>query len=163
MGKGKKARGKKFAAFVFAVFFLMISGNLWAQKTKAKEFSLGVVGVSNGEKYRFRHGAMVSIGYNTTKGIGVEAGGIGSTRLSFGVLIYGNVVVSPFQIPKFFPFVTGGLWASPSEVTGWDVGCGLKLMVSKDMALRAEFRRWMRFDNYEENINIISICFSTIF
>jgi hypothetical protein len=163
MRKGKKARAKKLAALVFVVSFLAISGNLWGQKTKVKEFSLGVVGVSNSGKYWFRHGAMISIGYNTIKGIGTEAGGIGSTRLSFGVLMYGNIVISPFQIPKFFPFATGGLWISPSKVTGWNVGFGLKLRVSESMALRAEFRRWMHFDSYEKSRNIILIGFSTFF
>jgi opacity protein-like surface antigen len=164
MNKEKISKGRKFTVLIFVLVMLAFSGNLLAQEKNSKEISLSAVGAANFGEFRFIEGPMITIGYNTTKGIGFEAGGIIVFGETVGALLSGNIVVSPFNIRKIVPYATGGLWTSHSFAgVGWNAGGGIKLLLSDKLAIRAEYRRWSSFEEFSFGVNTFSGGLSYIF
>jgi len=139
---------KKITALFFVFFLIVLSGNLTAQERKKGEISFG--GFFSPEGYRSLFGGASSVGY-TNKFIGVEVNGGYIAGL---VVLGGNLVVGAFDSKILVPFTTGGIWTSQFGGFGFNVGGGLKLMLSEAFAFRVEYRRYF-FGDGDWGINVM--------
>ena len=126
---------------------MVCSGNLLAQGQKNTEFSLGVAAVTFWEDGT-PAGGVISLGYHGTKGvdIGIELGGIIVLGEGGGAILSANLVVSPFNLQGVIPYAIGGVWMGIPEASGWNIGGGLKIKLNENLAIRAEYRRWVLFE-----------------
>ena len=155
---------KKFISL--AIFFSLVvcSGDLLPQERKRSEFSLRAVGVTvEGEGLWIVPGGVVSLGFYQIKEVGIELGGIIIIDEGIAALITGNVIVSPFNLQRTIPYVTGGLWTTTAGGFGWNVGGGLKIKLTETLAIRAEYRRWAVFEEFDWGVNFISCGLSYFF
>jgi len=144
---------KKLAALITVFFFAACFGNLLAQEQKNLELTLGAAGtVAEGMGLWILPGGAISLGFHTTKGIGVEIGGI---ILAGGAFVSGNAVLSPLNLERVIPYTTGGLWTTTAGGLGWNAGGGIKLKLNRTIGIRIEYRRWGIFDEYGWGGNLI--------
>jgi hypothetical protein len=155
---------KKFFALTIVLSFGICSGDLLARERKNFEFNLSAVGVTiEDEGLWIIPGGVVSLGYYPLKKIGLELGGIIIISEGAGALITGNVVICPFNLERVIPYATGGLWTTTSGGFGWNIGGGLKIMIFDKLAIRAEYRRWAVFEEFDWGVNFISCGLSIYF
>jgi opacity protein-like surface antigen len=131
------------------VFSLVVcSGNLLAQGRKNKEFSLGIAGVTFSEDGT-PVGGVISLGYHGTKGvdIGIELGGLIVLSEGGGVILSANLVLSFSNLKGPIYYAIGGVWTTTSGGTGWNIGGGLKIKLNENMAIRAEYRHLVLFED----------------
>ena len=144
---------KKFIS-LFLIFSLVVcSGNLLAQERKNAEFSLGGA-ISGGIQEGSAVLGVFSIGYYAT--IGFELGGHIVIGEGGGAILSANLVVSSFNRQGVIPYAIGGVWTLTSEGTGWNIGGGLKIKLNENLAIRAEYRRWVPFGESEGGAYSIS-------
>ena len=154
-------KGKIFITLVIVFSLVVCSGNLLAQERKSREFSLGAAvssGIREGSDAHF----VFSIGYHAT--IGFELGGLIVTGEGVGVILSANLAVSPFYLQRVIPYAIGGLWTVLlGEISGWNIGGGLKIKLKENMAIRIELRRWVPFGQSEGGAASISFGLSWFF
>jgi len=155
-------KGKKFIILGIVFSLVVCSGDLLAKERKNFEFNLSAVGVTiEDEGLWIVPGGKVSLAYYPMKEVGIELGGI--IVIPGGVFFSGNVVVSPFNLQRIIPYATGGLWTTTAGGFGWNIGCGLKIKLIENLAIRAEYRRWAAFEEFEWGLNFISFGLSYFF
>ena len=135
---------KKLTAFVFVLMLLTLSGELMAQEQPHGEVCLA--GILLGD---MSSGA-ISLGYYS-KFAGVEANG---TVLEDGVVFGGNLLAGFFE-KGFTPYATGGIWVTTGGYIGFNLGGGLKIKITKRIAIRAEYRRYF-YSNIEWGVNVLA-------
>jgi len=157
------AKYKKFIALLIVFFLVACSSNLLAQKRKNGELSLCAVAIVNHYGFWIIPGGMISLGINTTKTVGVELDGIIVISEESGALISANIVLSPFNLKELIPYTIGGIWTTTYGGFGWNFGGGIKIKLSENLAIRAEYKYWANFEEYEWGINFISCGLSLFF
>ena len=148
----------------FVLFLVVCSGNLLAQERKNTEFSLGIASFTFSEDGT-PAGGVISLGYHGTKGvgIGIELGGIIVLSEGAGVILSANLVLSFSNLQEPIFYAIGGVWTTTSGGIGWNIGGGLKIKLNENMAIRAEYRRWVLFEDYDVGAASISCGLSLFF
>lgn len=132
---------KKFIGFFLLFSVLAISGNLFADARKKGEISFGG-GLFLSEYDSLSFGA-ASLGYYS-KFIGGEVNG---AIFEGGAVIGGNLIVGHFDNQRLIPFATGGIWTTAFGGLGYNIGGGIKMKLSEEFAIRAEYRRYFVGDS----------------
>ena len=148
---------KKIFALVIFCSLVVCSGDLLAQERKKSEFNLSAVGVTiEDEGLWIIPGGVVSFGYYPMREVGLEIGAIVIISEGAWALFTGNVILSSFNLQRIIPYVTGGLWTTTAGGFGWNIGGGLKIKLTERLAIRAEYRRWAVFEEFDWGVNFIS-------
>jgi hypothetical protein len=134
MGKPKM---KKLTVLFLVISLLAFAGNLSAQQGIKSELSLGG-GSFLGEGCSSYFGA-ASLGFYS-KMIGAELSG---AILGGGAVVDVNLSSGPFEWQHFIPYATSGIWTTTSGGFGFNVGGGIKIKLSDEVALRVEYRRYL--------------------
>ncbi|NIM58854.1 MAG: hypothetical protein GTO16_07930 [Candidatus Aminicenantes bacterium] len=155
----------KVLALVIVLSLVFCCNNLFAKERKNFEFNLSAAGVTlEDEGLWIIPGGVVSLGYYPMKEVGIELGGIIIISEGAGALFSGNVVLSPPNLERFIPYAIGGVWTTTSGGFGWNIGGGLKIkLLNEGMAIRAEYRRWAVFEEFDWGVNFISCGLSFFF
>jgi hypothetical protein len=151
-------KSKIFIALAIVFSLVVCSGNLLAQERKSGEFSLGGA-VSSGIREGPAFLGVFSIGYYAT--IGFEFGGL--FAIGGGGIFSANFVLSASNHQEPIYYAIGGLWTTISGGTGWNIGGGLKIKLNENMAIRAEYRRWVPFGESEGGAYSLSCGLSLFF
>jgi len=132
---------KIFIPLVIVFSLVVCSGGLLAQEQKSGELSLGGAVFPREE---FALTGMISLGFHTTGrlGVGIELGAI----LAGGGVLSANLVLSSFDLERVILYATGGVWLNEHGETGLNIGGGLKLKLSENLAIRAEYRSSLHED-----------------
>lgn len=148
------AKSKIFIALVIVLSLVVCSCSLMAQGRKNAEVGLGAAGVTYWEDSWTVLGGVIGFGYNAI--IGFELGGIISIGEGGGVILSANLVMSPFNLQRVMPYAIGGVWTAAPEGSGWNIGGGLKIKLNENLAIRAEYRRLVLFEESEVGATSIS-------
>jgi hypothetical protein len=127
---------KKFIVLFLTFFVLALSGNLFSETEKKWEISFaGGLFFSGFDSVGF---GAASLGYYS-KFIGTEVNG---AVLEGIAIIGGNLFLGIFDNQRFIPYTTGGVWTTTYGGFGLNVGGGIKIRISKVLAVRGEYRRY---------------------
>ena len=61
------------------------------------------------------------------------------------------------------PYAAGGLWTTSGGGVGWNIGGGLKMKLTETLAIRAVYRRFASFEEFDWGVNVISFGLSIFF